>query len=121
MTSALLLFPRQDIVQIITQLILNAAPSSDQFVRRKRYARGLVLWATLLKMMSEYEAKAIEQASMRWPLRQRFASARRYRTQRRWPYTPYRVTMNSCKQFDYDEVAAVYGVSPRAQRHAPSV
>ena len=61
-------FPRQDIVQIITQLILNAAPSSDQFVRRKRYARGLVLWATLLKMMSEYEAKAIEQASMRWPL-----------------------------------------------------
>ena len=118
-------FPRQDIVQIITQLILNAAPSSDQFVRRKRYARGLVLWATLLKMMSEYEAKAIEQASMRWPLplRQRFASARRYRTQRRWPYTPYRVTMNSCKQFDYDEVAAVYGLSPRprAQRHAPSV
>ena len=80
---------QQDIVQIITQLILNAAPSSDQFVRRKRYARGLVLWATLLKMMSEYEAKAIEQASMRWPLplRQRFASARRYRTQRRWPYT----------------------------------
>ena len=63
-------------------------------------------------MMSEYEAKAIEQASMRWPLplRQRFASARRYRTQRRW--TPYRVTMNSCKQFDYDEAAAVYGLSP---------
>jgi hypothetical protein len=118
------IFPRQEIVEIITQLILNAAPSSDQFVRRKRYVRGLVLWATLLKMMSECEAKAIEQASMRWPLplRQRFASARRYRTQRRWPYTPYRVTMNSCKQIDYDEVAAVYGLSPRARalRHAPS-
>jgi hypothetical protein len=41
---------------------------------------------------SEYEAEAIEQASMRWPLplRQRFASARRCRTQRRWPYTTYR-------------------------------
>ena len=33
-------------------------------------------------MMSEYEAEAIEQASMRWPLplRQRFASAVRYCT-----------------------------------------
>ena len=34
-------------------------------------------------------------------------------------YTPCRTTMNSCKQFDYDEVAAVYGLSPRAQRQAP--
>jgi hypothetical protein len=46
---------------------------------------------------------------MQWPLplRQAFASALRYRTQKRWPYTPYRATMNSCKQFDYAEVAAV--------------
>ena len=74
-------------------------------------------------VVSEYEAEAIEQASMRWPLRQRLASALRYRTQKRWPYTPYRATMNSCKQFDYAEVAAVYGLSqrPRAQRLAPSV
>jgi hypothetical protein len=36
-------------------------------------------------------------------------------------YTPCRATMNSCKQFDYDEVVAVYGLSPRAQRQAPSV
>ena len=74
-------------------------------------------------VVSEYEAEAIEQASLRWPLplRQRFASALRYRTQKRWPYSPYRATMNSCKQFDYDEVAAVYGLSPRAQRQAPSV
>jgi hypothetical protein len=76
-------------------------------------------------VVSEYEAEAIGQASMRWPLplRQRFASALRYRTQKRWPYTPYRATMNSCKQFDYAEVAAVYGLSqrPRAQRLAPSV
>jgi hypothetical protein len=34
-------------------------------------------------------------------------------TQRVWPYTPYRATMNSCKQFDYAEVAAVYGLSQR--------
>jgi len=64
---------------------------------------------------------AIEQTSMRWPLRQRFASARRGRAQRHWPYTPYRSTMNSCKQFDYVEVAAVYGLVPRAQRQDPSV
>jgi len=50
--SVLLLFPTQDIVHIITQLILNAAPSSDQFVRRKRYARGLVLWAATLALHS---------------------------------------------------------------------
>jgi len=31
-------------------------------------------------VVSEYAGKAIEQASMRWPLRQRFASALRYRT-----------------------------------------
>jgi hypothetical protein len=74
-------------------------------------------------VVSEYEGEAIEQASMRWPLplRQRFALALSYSTERRWPYTPYRATINSCKQFDYDEVAAVYGLSPRAQRHAPSV
>jgi hypothetical protein len=80
-------------------------------------------WTLALERESEYEAEAIGQASMRWPLRQRFASALRYRTQKRWPYTPYRATMNSCKQFDYAEVAAVYGLSqrPRAQRLAPSV
>src|ERR1700722_14243962 len=61
-------------------------------------------------VVSEYGAEAIGQASMRWrwrwppPLRQRFASALRYRTQKRWPYSPYRAPMNSCKQFDYAEL-----------------
>jgi hypothetical protein len=60
-------------------------------------------------VVSEQEAEAIGQASMRWPLplSQRFASALRYRTQKRWRYTPYRATMNSCKQFDYAEVAGL--------------
>jgi hypothetical protein len=58
---------------------------------------------------------------MRWSLRQRFASALRYRTQRSWPYTPYRATMSSCKQFDYDEVTTVYGLSPSPRHDARSV
>jgi hypothetical protein len=77
-------FSRQDILQIIAYLVLHAAPSSDRSIRRRRYARGLVLWATLLKMIPDYEGKAMELASRRWPvsLHQRFASALRYRTQR---------------------------------------
>ena len=107
------IFPSEDILQIIAQLIANAAPSSDQSIRRRHYARGLVLWVTLLKMIPVHKGEAIEQASLRWPvpLRRRFAAALRYRTQRRWPYTPYRATMNSCKRFNYNEVAAVYDLS----------
>jgi hypothetical protein len=86
------IFPREDILRIIAQLIANAAPSSDQSIRRRHYARGLVLWATLLKMVPVHKGEALEQASLRWPVprRRRFASSLRYRTQRRWPYPPYR-------------------------------
>jgi len=41
-------FSRHDIVQIITALIENAAPTSDRRLRSRRYSRGLILWATLL-------------------------------------------------------------------------
>jgi len=44
-------FSRQDIQQIVAALILNAVPSPDQSKRNKRYARGLHLWATLLKVI----------------------------------------------------------------------
>jgi hypothetical protein len=56
---------------------------------------------------------------MRWSLRKRFASARRYRTQRSWPYTPYRATMSSCKQFDYDEVTTDYGLTKPKPKPKP--
>lgn len=36
-------FSRQDILQIITALIENVAPSADQRERCRRYSRGLVL------------------------------------------------------------------------------
>ena len=102
-------FSRQDILQIIAYLVLHAAPSSDRSIRRRRYARGLVLWATLLKMIPDYEGKAMELASRRWPvsLHQRFASALRYRTQRPWPHTPYRGTKNFCTRFKYSATAAI--------------
>jgi hypothetical protein len=114
-------FSRQDILQIIAYLVLNAAPSSDRSIGRRRYARGLVLWPTLLKMIPAYEGKAMELAGRRWPvsLRQRFASALRYRTQRRWPHTPYRGTKNFCTRFKYSEVVAVYDLSAGKRSSAP--
>jgi hypothetical protein len=75
-------FLRHDIVQIITALIENAAPTSDRRLRSKRYSRGLVLWATLLKVLSGFEGSSLEQQSLRWPvsLRRRFVSGSYYRT-----------------------------------------
>src|SRR5690348_10257468 len=81
-------FSRQDILLIIAELILNAAPTSDRAGRRSRYARGLVLWATLLKFIPQHQGAAIERASLRWPvpLRRRFASALFYFNRKRWPF-----------------------------------
>jgi hypothetical protein len=103
----------RDILQIIAALILNAAPSSDPSVRSKRYARGLILWATLLKIIPEYEGATLEQSSRRWPvaLRRRFVSALYYRTRKRWPYTPYRATADFGKRFKYSEMLTVYDLS----------
>jgi hypothetical protein len=105
-------FSRQDILQIITALIENAAPSSDPRASRKRYSQGLVLWAALLKRIPEYEGSAIEQSSLRWPvsLRRRFVSARYYRTKKRWPYSPYGASFG--KRIDRREIAAIYGFRP---------
>jgi hypothetical protein len=62
----------------------------------------------------------MELASRRWPVSlQRFASALRYRTQRRWPHTPYRGTKNFCTRFKYSEVAAVYDLSAGKRSSAP--
>lgn len=113
------MFSRQDVVQIIVQLVLNAAPSSDQSVRHKRYARGLVLWATLLKTISEYEEEVIERASLRWPvaLRRRFAAGLRYGTQRHWPYSPYRARLGGWKPWEYTEVTILYNLNKAKRRH----
>ena len=70
-------FSRRDILQIITALIGNAAPSSDRRIRSHRYSRGLVLWAALLGIISELEGDILERSSCRWPasLQRRFLCA----------------------------------------------
>jgi hypothetical protein len=111
---------RRDILQIIAALILNAAPSSGPSARCKRYARGLILWATLLKVIPEYEGITLEQSSRRWPvaLRRRFVSALCYRTRKRWPYTPYRAAADVGNRFKYSDVVSVYDLS--AGKRPPS-
>jgi hypothetical protein len=98
--------------RIIAALIDNAAPSSDPFVRRKRYAHGLRLWATLLKFIPAQGGSAIEQLSLRWPiaLRRRFVSALYHRTRKRWPYPPYRPHFAK-PTAARSEIAAVYDLA----------
>ena len=107
-------FSRHDILQIITALIENAAPSSDRRVRSKRYSRGLVLWATLLNVLPGFEGSSLEQQSLRWPvsLRRRFVSGLYHRTKKRWPYSPYGASFS--ERIDRSEIAAIYSLrTPR--------
>jgi hypothetical protein len=111
-TTSNVQFSRHDIVQIITALVENAAPSSERRVRSRRYSRGLILWATLLKLLPELEGSSLEQRSVRWPvsLRRRFVSGLYFRTKKRWPYSPY--GPRSGKRIDRREMAAIYGLRP---------
>ncbi|MDE3181286.1 MAG: hypothetical protein KGM47_16710 [Acidobacteriota bacterium] len=103
-------FSRRDILQIITALIENAAPGTDQRTRSRRYSRGLVLWATLLGLISNLEGDAIEQSSRRWPapLQRRFLSARYYRVKKRWPYSPYGSSYG--RRIKHKEIAVIYSL-----------
>jgi hypothetical protein len=67
---------------MIAALVLNAAPNPSQSMRRRRGARGLLLWGTLLSVIPEYEGAKLERTSIRWPvaLRRRFLSGLYYRT-----------------------------------------
>jgi len=108
-------FPRQDILQIITALIENAAPSSDHRTRSRRYSRGLVLWAALLGIISESAGITLEESSPRCPvsLRRRFVSALHYRRGKRWPCSPYGA--KSGRRIERREIAAIYGFRPPLQ------
>jgi hypothetical protein len=117
------LFDRQDIVHIITTLILNAAPNANQSVRSKHYKQGLILWATLLSLISPHEGADIEQASVRWPLalRRRFLSALHSRTRKRWPFNPYQLSRNIGKRISRSDIAFVYGIRPKPLSVASNV
>ena len=80
-------FSRQDIVEIIGALVLNAAPDCNRSAWKRgvsRSNRGQRLWAMLLSVMPAYEGATMERTSNRWPrtLRQRFLSGLHYRTLR---------------------------------------
>jgi hypothetical protein len=83
--------PRQPLLDVITDLIANAVPSSNAILRRRRSSKSLNLWTELMRTLPEFEGQALENASQHWPLplQRRFASALRRRKQQRWPYTPY--------------------------------
>ena len=120
-TTGAVPFSRQDILQIITALIENAAPSGDRRIRCSRYSRGLILWAALLKVIPEGDGPAIEQSSLRWPvpLRRRLVSALYYRTKKRWPRSPYGT--NLAMSTEHREIAAIYCLHQPLQARAQDV
>jgi TniQ len=105
-------FSRRDILQIITALIENAAPSTDGRIRSRRYSRGLILWTTLLSMLTDTAGGDIERSSLRWPasLRRRFISALYYCKGTRWPCSPYGT--NLAMQTAQREIRRIYGLRP---------
>ena len=106
------LLPRPDLLRIITELVLNAAPSSNVQQRRRRYSRSLVLWTTLLKVIAVADATGIEQASQHWPvaLRRRYVSALYQRKRKRWPYGPCEGQSLSLR-FKCHELSAVFDLT----------
>ena len=105
-------FSRQDILEIIAGLILDVAPHTKGSARRRRGARSIRLWATLISVIPEYVGAMLEKTSVRWPaaLRRRFLSALHYRTRKRWPYTPYRAAAQLGSPVKRAEIANVYGL-----------
>jgi hypothetical protein len=104
-------FSRQDILEIIAALILNAMPGTKES-GRWRGARVIRLWATLISVIPKYVGTTMEKTSFRWPaaLRRRFLSALYYRTRKRWPYTPYRAAAQEGRLAMRAEIAAVCGL-----------
>jgi hypothetical protein len=103
---------RQDLLSIIVELIVNAAPSTNVKQRRERRARGLVLWAILLKLPTREQGLVLDRISEHWPLalRRRLSSAMLLRRRKRWPYNPYSAQHLSLR-FKCHAVAVVYDLS----------
>jgi hypothetical protein len=71
-------FSRQDVLEIIAGLILNAASHAKEPARWRRGAHGIRLWATLIRIIPEYVGTMLKKTTVRWPgaLRRRFPGAR---------------------------------------------
>jgi TniQ len=68
---------RQDLVDLVGDLIRISTPSRDPKRRHACYVRSLVVWRTLLKLLTRRERQDLERLSQRWPAgpRGRLASA----------------------------------------------
>ena len=109
-------FSRQDVLEIIAGLTLNAASHAKEPARWRRGAHGIRLWATLIRVIPEYVGTMLEKTTVRWPaaLRRRFLSALYYCTRKRWPYTPYRAAAQLGRPVKRAEIAKIYGLRPPA-------
>ena len=116
-------FSRQDVLAMITGLILNAAPNPNQTLRHRRRARGLRLWRIVLSAIPEHEGGRIERTSIRWPvaLRRHFLSGLYYSRRKCWPYTPYREAAYSGRRLERAQVDAAFGLASRSVKAPNSV
>jgi hypothetical protein len=105
---------------VIGDLIRTAAPSLNPAQRRRRYARGLILWGILLKLLGPREGEDLEHPSMHWPsaIRRRLESAVLRRRRRRWPYAPFAASEISLR-FKCQTLSAVYGLAARKPTSRP--
>ena len=104
--------PRQIPFVLISELIANAAPGSDNSEQQSRYRRSLKIWADLFTLFDETDASTLERASRHWPvtLQRRFASALRIRAQKRWPYNRFR-NITVCPGFKRSEAIVVHDLN----------
>lgn len=82
---------RQQLFDMVKDLVCSASPGLTTASRRRSYHRSLKLWASLISGIPEHEGRSLETASLCWPppLQRRFEAGLRHRKQKRWPYTPY--------------------------------
>jgi ribosomal protein S27E len=82
---------RQDLFDVIGELISNATPTSDVRRRRSRQTRGLKLWAALLLLVPNSEGECLLKVSTLWPapVQRQLASALLQQRRRRWPHSPF--------------------------------
>jgi hypothetical protein len=117
-----LLISRPSFITIIADMAVNDAPPPSAQQGRCRKARGLALWATLLKVIPAAQGEGLERSSQHWPpsLRQLFADALTHRRNKRWPYSPFPNHLLS-PRFRYNELSTVLDLSTRpAVSHAKS-
>jgi hypothetical protein len=100
---------RQNMIRLIADLVLNAAPSSNPRLSHARYRQSLKSWETLLNTIPRSEGEIIEQASLTWPvaLRRRLASALLRQQRKYWPHSPFQGPPVS-PGFKRSEVASVW-------------